>query len=127
MDFTANIFQITIVLTTNCLIFVRLERMILNENKFSKVEAPAKDEFIRLEQLSLNNNEIENWESIDHLDQFSNLKQLRFVGNKVIGKDLSPSNVRKFVIGRISKLTHMNGSDVFLLFLASHIFLDQKN
>ncbi len=88
-----------------------LEHLGLNQNALDRVEYPATGGFLALRSLSLNHNAIAEWRSIDELDRFPRLDDLRFQNNPITG-DVGFSLARQMIIGRVSKLTSLNGSTV---------------
>lgn len=87
-----------------------LEHLGLNHNALDRVEYPEGG-FLALRSLSLNHNAIASWRSLDELDRFPRLDDLRFQNNPITG-DVGFSLARQMIIGRVAKLTSLNGSTV---------------
>ncbi|GFR48709.1 hypothetical protein Agub_g10665 [Astrephomene gubernaculifera] len=72
--------------------------------------AAASVSFPRLTALFLGGCGIADWGSVDQLDRFPELKEVRLTGNPVLA--LSRTGGRFEVIGRVSRLRHLNGAEV---------------
>lgn len=80
-------------------------------NEIEKIQAPKDDEFTCLENIYLSGNCIQDWKSIDALNQFPKLVSIRM--NKVpLTNIMSPGEVRQILISRIKNLCVFNGSAV---------------
>ncbi|GFQ00641.1 tubulin-folding cofactor e [Phtheirospermum japonicum] len=97
-----------------------LEQLFLNSNNINRVWYPdcgKLDEsdkfrpFSNLRGLSLGGNKIEDLESVDSLNSFPNLMEIRLSENPVA--DLGKGGVPRFVfIARLAKIVILNGSEV---------------
>ncbi|ORX80350.1 RNI-like protein [Basidiobolus meristosporus CBS 931.73] len=67
--------------------------------------------FEALESLNLTSCNIEQWGSIDQLNLFPRLRELRMRGNPVVSGS-SEANARAMLIGRLGKLTNLNGTQI---------------
>ncbi|KAG9307361.1 hypothetical protein G9A89_017190 [Geosiphon pyriformis] len=68
-------------------------------------------DFAKLRYLNISENAIQHWQSIDELNKFPALKELRIKKNKFLeGTKPDESNVA--IIGRIKQLTMLNGSTI---------------
>jgi tubulin-specific chaperone E len=93
-----------------------LKRLHLGGNKIRSVRYPethteenntkAFVPFQSLVGLFLADNAIEDWESIDCLDNFPNLTEVRVSGNPVV----ESAATRHEIVARVSRLTQLNGS-----------------
>lgn len=97
-----------------------LQSLLLNHNPLTAIEPPAATTsatatpttpFAALQSLSINHTAISAWTSIDALDHFSALQQLRVKDVPVLD-GLSPGTARQVLVARISKLRLLNGSEV---------------
>lgn len=88
-----------------------LEELICDGNKFSTIDATEKATFHKLSRLSIASCQIDNWKSINNLNNFENLNILRlsqiplFIGH-------GASEVRPLVIARIPRLIMFNASNI---------------
>jgi len=97
---------------------IRLERLIVNDNKLREVTYKTSVEvsntpFASLQSISLSKNCITEWSSVDALNAFPSLVELRLQNNPITDSAvISPALVRQFIIARIGQLNLMNGSQV---------------
>eukprot|EP01027_Heterolobosea_sp_BB2_P009865 GEZU01014523.1.p1 GENE.GEZU01014523.1~~GEZU01014523.1.p1 ORF type:complete len:344 (+),score=111.26 GEZU01014523.1:305-1336(+) len=102
-----------------------LERLILNDNLLESIEYPSSTStafvpFANLKSISLNNNRISSWRSIDELNRFPQLEELRInAGGSKGGSNtntalasVSPNVGRALLIARLGRLVTLNGSVV---------------
>mmetsp|Transcript_40064 Transcript_40064/g.64995 ORF Transcript_40064/g.64995 Transcript_40064/m.64995 type:complete len:464 (+) Transcript_40064:51-1442(+) len=95
-----------------------LERLIVNDNKLREVTYKTSVEvsntpFASLQSISLSKNCITEWSSVDALNAFPSLVELRLQNNPITDSAvISPALVRQFIIARIGQLNLMNGSQV---------------
>ena len=68
-------------------------------------------DFPKLKSLSITHNKLNDWQSIDTLNQFPEFESIRYNNNQFISQ-YGPSISRNLVIAKIAKLTVINGSDV---------------
>ncbi|KAJ1968716.1 hypothetical protein IWQ62_001076 [Dispira parvispora] len=78
-----------------------------------RVTAPPATEiaFPRLHTLWLDDNSLTTWTAVDQLNQFPQLRNLRFKGNP-ISQGLTPDRVRLLLVGRVGGITGLNGSEL---------------
>uniref|UniRef100_A0A061RZB9 Tubulin-specific chaperone e-like n=1 Tax=Tetraselmis sp. GSL018 TaxID=582737 RepID=A0A061RZB9_9CHLO len=89
----------------------RLERLHLSGNCLPAVHPPKGDhEWRCLKAITLGRNRIGSWSSIDALDRFPSLGELRLSGNPLL--EGARSGGRFEVIARVAKLELLNGSKV---------------
>ncbi|KAF0974939.1 hypothetical protein FDP41_006044 [Naegleria fowleri] len=88
-----------------------LERTLLNYNSLKRIQCLNREEFPSLKSLSVTNNNIEEWDSINELNKFSCLEELR-LDNNAIQEKYGVTNTRQGVIARIKSLQTFNGSEI---------------
>ncbi|CAG8476019.1 13404_t:CDS:10 [Ambispora leptoticha] len=88
-----------------------LEILYLNGNLIKEIHYNGHDkmEFASLRSLNVSDNNIESWRSVDELNKFPALKELRIKRNPFV-KDIKSDEATITVIGRIKALTLLNGS-----------------
>lgn len=89
--------------------FPHLKKVILSNNKISRIF--QEDVIPSLESLSLENTDLSDWQSIDALDHFPQLKEVR-VKNVPLLENLSDLSSRYTLIGRLSHIEKLNGSEI---------------
>ncbi|KZV33102.1 hypothetical protein F511_03368 [Dorcoceras hygrometricum] len=91
-----------------------LEQLILSNNELNHIRYPdcgAYTDFKSLRGLLLASNKIEDLESIDSLNSFPSLMEVRLSGNPIA--DLGEGGIPRFVfIARLSKIKIFNGSEI---------------
>ena len=114
-----------------------LEVLFLNNNHISKIEA-TDGMFPKLNYIRLDHNTIDNWDSLNALNQLPALTRIRCKGNsifkgklnranrknkdktvftKILLKDMDRELEDAHIVGRIKNLTTVNGNTVSLLIL----------
>eukprot|EP01116_Phalansterium_solitarium_P012930 TRINITY_DN2968_c0_g1_i2.p1 TRINITY_DN2968_c0_g1~~TRINITY_DN2968_c0_g1_i2.p1 ORF type:complete len:422 (-),score=118.46 TRINITY_DN2968_c0_g1_i2:94-1359(-) len=89
-----------------------LQKITLNDNQISQITLPNPDtQFTSLRMLAIIGNRIADWKSIDALDRFHALEWLRFSPNPLV-TDLSATLARTLFVGRVGKLVSFNGSAI---------------
>jgi len=88
---------------------LQLKKLILSGNPIKTLLHSARLD--SLQALSINDMQIDNWDSIDCLDQFPNLVELRLQGIPLFA-DIPSRIQRYFTIGRLHKLVMLNGSSI---------------
>lgn len=88
-----------------------LERLLLNQNKIGHINQAAPTDFSQLKSLSISSNLIGDWSSVDALNTYISLSELRFQSN-MLTDDLSPSKARAITIARLAAVVKLNGADV---------------
>ncbi|KAI8391617.1 uncharacterized protein BYT42DRAFT_201605 [Radiomyces spectabilis] len=86
-----------------------LETLFLNNNTIPSVDIPEPGAFPQLQFLRLDSNAIQNWTSFDALNAMPSLTKLRCKHNPIF-KDLPPEHATSQVVGRIKKLTVVDGN-----------------
>ena len=89
----------------------RLERLQLSGNALAGVGRPGPAAWGRLRALLLGRNAIADWGSVDALDAFPALEELRLSDNPVLGGGARAGG-RHVAVARVRKLRHLNGSPV---------------
>lgn len=89
----------------------QLSRLLLNYNSLKRIQCLNREEFPSLKSLSVTNNNIEEWDSINELNKFSCLEELR-LDNNAIQEKYGVTNTRQGVIARIKSLQTFNGSEI---------------
>ncbi|EFJ23244.1 hypothetical protein SELMODRAFT_175129 [Selaginella moellendorffii] len=92
-----------------------LKTLNVSGNAITKVSYPEniKDQwpFLQLSCLLLGKNQLADWESVDALDKFPNLTEVRLSENPIA--DTSKGGAPRYVlVARLSKITVLNGSEV---------------
>eukprot|EP00884_Botryococcus_braunii_P020395 jgi/Botrbrau1/7039/Bobra.0165s0062.1 len=96
-----------------------LRQLQLSRNRLAAIQYPSikgsehmegRHAFERLETLLLGDNLISTWDSVDELDKFPRLKDVRLTGNALLQS--GPSGARFQVIARVAGLEVLNGSEV---------------
>ncbi|KAI7888706.1 CAP Gly-rich domain-containing protein [Mucor mucedo] len=88
----------------------KLEVLFLNDNELKSVEY-IRDTFKQLRFLRLENNQISNMSSLDALDGYPSLTKLRCKANPMFS-GLTPELETTQIVGRIGRLTTVNGNTV---------------
>ena len=88
-----------------------LARLHLGGNRLRRVRYPSRGgdgaaPFASLRGLFLADNAIDEWESIDSLDDFPSLAEVRLTGNPVT----QSAATRHEIVARVSRLSQLNGS-----------------
>ena len=87
-----------------------LQVLLLTGNMVSEISYDAVNPFSSLLHLGLGNNNIQSWESVNQLDLFPSLRELRLSGNPITVDN--PTAKRYDIIVRMGKLRMLNGSIV---------------
>ncbi|CAB4413029.1 unnamed protein product, partial [Rhizophagus irregularis] len=91
-----------------------LEILFVNNNAIDQIYYPSEngDAFPKLRYLNISENKIDDWKSVDELNKFPSLHELRIKKNPFI-KDTNKEKMEEAhisIIGRIKGLTTLNGS-----------------
>ncbi|KAL0485342.1 hypothetical protein AKO1_007531 [Acrasis kona] len=87
-----------------------LEWLVLTKNHLTSVQYKP-GSFQNLRALSIGDNQINSYETVNELNNFPNLNEVR-MDNNPISNLHGLIDTRQFVIGRIKKLSILNGSEV---------------
>ncbi|KAK9710400.1 hypothetical protein K7432_008436, partial [Basidiobolus ranarum] len=87
----------------------RLREINLTFNSLKKLRYSGG--FLKLEFINLTHCGVEEWETIDQLNHFPSLRELRIRNNPVV-QGSSEANARAIIIGRVGKLTSLNGTQI---------------
>ncbi|EXX52298.1 uncharacterized protein OCT59_005737 [Rhizophagus irregularis] len=95
-----------------------LEILFVNNNAIDRIYYPSEngDAFSKLRYLNISENKIDDWKSVDELNKFPSLHELRIKKNPFI-KDTNKEKMEEAhisIIGRIKGLTTLNGSIISL-------------
>jgi len=90
-----------------------LRSLHLNENQLSSLSCGSggPQGFSQLDSLHLSSNMVVEWSAIDELDAYPRLVALRFTNNPLT-KTMGQSEVRQILIGRLRRLTRLNGAEI---------------
>jgi len=90
-----------------------LERLHLGGNRLDRVAYPSRNgdgaspvPFVKLEGLFLANNAVDGWDSVDALNDFPALAEVRLTGNPVTAE----AATRHEIVARVGRLSQLNGS-----------------
>ncbi|KAJ3013566.1 hypothetical protein HKX48_005677 [Thoreauomyces humboldtii] len=87
-----------------------LATLMLNHNNITTIDPPSSaTEFRTLQSLSISDNRIATWSSVHALNAFPALKDVRIRRNPTF-EGVSTDDLHSFLVGRLGKLTHINGS-----------------
>ncbi|CAG8521457.1 5927_t:CDS:10 [Dentiscutata erythropus] len=90
-----------------------LETLFLNNNLIERIFYTKENEnskgFSKLQYLNVNENKINDWNSIDELNKFPSLNELRIKKNPFLDNE-KPTEANMSIIGRIKGLSALNGS-----------------
>ena len=89
---------------------LEMSRLLLNYNSIKSISHHTNG-FASLKSLSVANNFIEDWDSINELNKFPCLEEIR-LDNNLIQEKFGVANTRQFTIGRVKGLITVNGSEV---------------
>ncbi|KAI8145852.1 hypothetical protein BJV82DRAFT_602482 [Fennellomyces sp. T-0311] len=86
-----------------------LEILYLNGNQIPSIDPISDGMFASLVYLRVDNNALNHWSSWDHLNTLPSLAKLRSKGNPIF-KETSPEHAAVHIIGRIKRLTVVDGN-----------------
>ncbi|CAL4125215.1 unnamed protein product, partial [Meganyctiphanes norvegica] len=95
-------------------IFPNLEHLILVGSSLQSIQQKGNncgDKFPQLISLSLNSTDINNWESVDAVNNFPKLTELR-LHHSQLGESYEESVMRSLTIARLPKIEKLNGGGV---------------
>lgn len=84
-----------------------LEKLILSRNKITAIN--FQPGFPALFMLSIDKNAIDNWASINALNLYPQIKQVRVQGNPIFSEEMSGKWARELGIGRCEHVSKWNG------------------
>ena len=91
--------------------FATLTRLLLNYNALSSVKFMKEGGFSSLKSISVASNKIEEYDSLNELNNMPLLEELRLESNPIQEK-YGVNNVRQYAVARIRGLISFNGSEV---------------